>query len=166
MNQKHVPLGVVVKDKKRTFAFGSNSIKEYLQNQIRNDAAVTNCFKTDKQDLNNATNYDYYPVPPGTTENTSLIASLGPALLPCDVEFMNFEEMCNWLINEIVQDAARRGHTTKTNQIKFRDPRFKTVWWPEEIWAWGNTIHFRNMSKRYWRELGLPLVYSFGSNNF
>ena len=154
MNQKHIPLGIIVKDKKKTFAFGSNNIKEYLQDRISDDEAVKDGFKTDQDDLNLATDYDYYPVDPKNAYS-SLIAGLGPSLLPYPVDFMNHEELCQWLIAEIWQDAVRRGFQTKTGQVTFKNPRYKPIWWLEEIWPWGNTRHLTKVTKIIWARLGL-----------
>ena len=154
MNQKHIPLGIIVKDKKKPFAFGSNNIKSFLQDKIRNNGALKNAFKTDQDDMNLATDYDYYPVDPKNAYS-SLIAGLEPSLLPFPVDFMNHEELYKWLLDEIWQDAARRGVQTKSGQVKFKDMRYKPVWWPEAIWPWGNTSHFSKMTKLLWSELGL-----------
>ena len=146
MNHKHIPLALILKDKKKTFAFGTNNMKEYLQDRIINDAGAMENFKADQDDLNLATDYDYYPVDP-TNAYSSLIAGLGPSLLPFPVDFMKHGELWKWLISEIWQDAARRGVQTPAGQVIFKDLRFKPVWWPEEIWPWGNTKHFSKMTK-------------------
>ena len=108
----------------------------------------------DEENCENQTVNDYYPVDPKNA-SCSLIVGLRPSLLPFPVDFMNHEELYKWLIDEIWQDAARRGVQTKSGQVKFKDMRYKPVWWPEAIWPWGNTSHFSKMTKLLWSELGL-----------
>ena len=65
LNANHIPLAVVVKDKKRTFVFGAKSTKEYLEEKLETDAEFKNAIEKDQSDLNLAKDYDYYPVAPG-----------------------------------------------------------------------------------------------------
>ena len=109
---------------------------------------------TDEENCENQTVNDYYPVDPKNA-SCSLIVGLRPSLLPFPVDFMNHEELYKWLIDEIWQDAARRGVQAKSSQVKFKDLRFKPVWWLEEIWPWGITTHFSKVTKLIWSELGL-----------
>ena len=154
MNQEHVPLGVIIKDKKKTFSFGSSNIKERLDDHLKNDEAFKNSIKTDQEEMNQATDSDYYQEAPEKAYG-SLIASLGPSLLPFPVDFMNHDELYKWVITEIWQDAVSRGVQTKSGQVIFKDPRFKPVWWPEDVWKWENTKSFSKVTKIFWSKLKL-----------
>ena len=154
LNANHIALAIVVKDKKKTFAFGATSTKEYLERKLENDAELRNAIEKDQSDLNLATNYDYYPVAPGVAYK-SIVATEEPDLLAYPLEYMDFQDLYKWLAKEIWRDAARRGHETKSGQVKYRDPNYKTSWWPEHIWKWSETMSFSKVNRKYWKKLKL-----------
>ena len=48
LNANHIALAIVVKDKKKTFAFGATSTKEYLEKKLENDAELRNAIEKDQ----------------------------------------------------------------------------------------------------------------------
>ena len=160
LNANHIPLAVVVKDKKRTFVFGAKSTKEYLEEKLETDAEFKNAIEKDQSDLNLAKDYDYYPVAPGAAY-TSIRAGEEPEKLDYPLDRMDYEELYKWLANEIWRDALKRGHETKSGRVKWRDQNYKPDWWPEEIWKWSKSKTLSKVNREFWKKL--KLNYNFES---
>ena len=118
MNEKHLPLCLIIKDKKKPLVFGTFTLKEYLENKLKTDAALNDAINLDQEELNLASDYSDYAGDP-CNAYSSLLAGQGSSLLDYPLEFMTHDELYKWLVREIWQDAVARGVKTKGGQIKF-----------------------------------------------
>ena len=148
MNEKHIPLCILVQDKKKPLVFGTYTLKDYIENKLKNDATLNDAIKLDQEELNLAQDYPYYAGEPNSAYS-SLVAGQGPSMLNFPLEFMTHEELYKWLVREIWQDATSRGVKTKGGQIKFKDERFRPSFWPDELWPWAETKHLFKVNSSY-----------------
>ena len=68
----------------------------------------------------------------GTVETTDLLASMVPNKLDVPVDLMSYEELWNWIYQEILKEYWSKGG--KLKHIKYGHTDFLASFWLEEKW--------------------------------
>ena len=66
-----------------------------------------------------------------------------PKKLPFPVQYLGFDYLRPYVTKEIVKSQQRQYPDEPRTRIAMRDPEFHAEWWPQDLWAWEETVNFK-----------------------